>query len=78
MNAWVGGRDTACTTATKLRETKVLYYVVRNIFLCKHLFFFHGLTNKQQTINCERASGKPANGWTPPVGTKVTTDTYRG
>ena len=46
--------------------------------LCKHLFFFHGLTNKQQTINCERASGKPANGWTPPVGTKVTTDRYRG
>ena len=63
MNAWVGGRDTACTTATKLRETKVLYYVVRNIFLCEHLFFFQGLTSindRQSTVKEPLANQRTA------------------
>ena len=67
----------------KILRDKSVFFVVRNIFYERilDLFLFSRTNNvhiKQQIINYERVSGKPANGWTPPVGTKVTTVTYRG
>ena len=60
------------------RDKSVILCGEKYLFMWAFIFLSRTNKYKQQTINYERASGKPANGWTPPVGTKVTTDTYRG